>query len=98
MAGRQKRGGLTYPDTLADDGTVDIRPGEESMIRYPKFEMRLGPADRQKLDALAAAAGVSRANVFKQWLRSAEPPGEVGDSGETAEASTVSAVSLSDQL
>lgn len=68
------------------------------MIRYPKFEMRLGPADRQKLDALAAAAGVSRAGVFKQWLRNAEPPGGPGDSGVGAVVSEANAPTLSDQL
>lgn len=68
------------------------------MIRYPKFEMRLGPADRQKLDALAAAAGVSRASVFKQWLRNADPPGEPGDSGAGATTFQADAPALSDQL
>ncbi len=63
-----------------------------------RFEMRLTPEDRQRLDQLAAQVNKSRAEVFKSWLRNAEPGGGPSDKWETAEVSEANAVSLSEQL
>ena len=69
------------------------------------FTVRLPHEDYGKLDELAAAIGCDRGHVAKrliklaslEQLRNVEPPGGLGDSGETAAASTVNAVSLSER-
>lgn len=61
------------------------------LIQTERFEMRLAPEDRQRLDQLAAQANRSRAEVFKSWLRSGDLP-EAGDS--EARATTFQADAL----
>ena len=65
------------------------------LIQTERFEMRLSPDDRERLDRVAAQASKSRAEVFKSWLRSAESP-PVGDSGAGASTFQAAAPAPSD--
>ncbi len=68
------------------------------LVASERFELRLSPQDRTRLDALSAQAGKSRAKVLKMLLRSTgESPGKPADSGERAIVSEANALPLSDQ-
>ena len=67
------------------------------LIQTERFEMRLTPEDRQRLDQLAAQANRSRAEVFKSWLRSGDLP-DAGDSVARVTVSEADTLAMSDQL
>ena len=62
-----------------------------------RFELRISPADRERLDALAARAKVTRAALIKQWVREADLP-EAGDSEARATTFQADALASSEQL
>ena len=68
------------------------------MNKHNKFDIRLDPEDRQRLDTLAAAAGKTRAGVIKEWLRNAEPGGGPSDSVARVTVSEADTLAMSDQL